>query len=81
MNEFYETYAARAKSGQTSTLGLLIAPVPQSHDHRPHMSDPSEELRNQSARMGRLKTRNQQTVFYVDDNPRALRVLTSVLDG
>jgi CheY-like chemotaxis protein len=25
--------------------------------------------------------RNRQTVFYVDDNPRTLRVLTSVLEG
>ena len=29
----------------------------------------------------RRKTRNQQTVFYVNDNPKALRVLTSVLEG
>ncbi len=27
------------------------------------------------------KTRSQQTVFYVNDNPKALRVLTSVLEG
>lgn len=29
----------------------------------------------------RRKTRNRQTVFYVNDNPKALRVLTSVLEG
>ncbi len=27
------------------------------------------------------ETRSQQTVFYVNDNPKALRVLTSVLEG
>ncbi len=45
------------------------------------MSDPTEELEDQSARAGSPKTRNRQTVFYVDDNPKALRVLTSVLEG
>ncbi len=45
------------------------------------MSDPTEELEDQSARAGSPKTRNRQTVFYVYDNPKALRVLTSVLEG
>jgi CheY-like chemotaxis protein len=27
------------------------------------------------------QTKKQQTIFYVDDNPRALRLLTSVLQG
>ncbi len=47
------------------------------------MSDPPEELGNETypARGGGRKIRNQQTVFYVDDNPKALRVLTSVLEG
>jgi CheY-like chemotaxis protein len=27
------------------------------------------------------KTKKQPSIFYVDDNPRALRVLTSVLEG
>ena len=30
---------------------------------------------------GKRKTTNRQTVFYVNDNPKALRVLTSVLEG
>ncbi len=29
----------------------------------------------------RRKARKQPTIFYVDDNPRALRMLTSVLEG
>ncbi len=32
-------------------------------------------------RGGGRKTRKQQTILYVDDNPRALRMLTSVLEG
>ncbi len=30
---------------------------------------------------GASMMRNQRTVFYVDDNPKALRMLTSVLEG
>ena len=69
--------------GKPATLGIWIAPVAKSADHCPHMSDPREELGGQqfSARRGSRKIRNQQTVFYVDDNPKALRVLTSVLEG
>jgi CheY-like chemotaxis protein len=69
--------------GKPATLGIWIAPVAKSADHRPYMSDPREELGGQqcSARRGGRKIRNQQTVFYFDDNPKALRVLTSVLEG
>ena len=44
MNEFYERYIARAESGKSYNTGLLIARAAQSTDHRPHMSDPTEEL-------------------------------------
>ena len=83
MNESYETYATRAESGEPATLGRLSLPVAQSVEHRPRTSDPTEEFGDQeySARMGSRNTGNQETVLYVDDNPRALRVLTSVLAG
>ncbi|MGB8581953.1 MAG: response regulator [Candidatus Sulfotelmatobacter sp.] len=47
------------------------------------MSDLTEELGAQeySATRGDPTITKRQTVFYVDDNPRALRVLTSVLEG
>jgi CheY-like chemotaxis protein len=47
------------------------------------MSDLTEELSAQeySATSGGPTITKRQTVFYVDDNPRALRVLTSVLEG
>jgi CheY-like chemotaxis protein len=83
MNESYEIYATRAESGEPATLGRLSSPVAQSTEHRPHTSDPTEEFGDQeySARMGSRNTGNQKTVLYVDDNPRALRVLKSVLAG
>ena len=81
MDEVYETYATRTEPAKTSTLGILIAPAAQSADHPPHISDPTEELGDQSATIGSPRARNQQTVFYVDDNPKALRMLTSVLEG
>src|SRR5258708_203329 len=47
------------------------------------MSDPTEELSDQeySATRGGPTETKRQPIFYVDDNPRALRVLTSVLEG
>jgi CheY-like chemotaxis protein len=39
--------------------------------------EPETQTRPTDAR----QTKRQQTIFYVDDNPRALRLLTSVLQG
>jgi CheY-like chemotaxis protein len=46
------------------------------------MSDFDEENAARAASGGATrKTKKQPSIFYVDDNPRALRVLTSVLEG
>ena len=46
------------------------------------MSDFEEENAARAASGGATrKTKKQPIIFYVDDNPRALRVLTSVLEG
>jgi CheY-like chemotaxis protein len=83
MNELYQTCATRAESRKSTTQEILIASVPQSGAPSPHMSDPTEELSDQeySATRGGPTAAKRQTIFYVDDNPRALRVLTSVLEG
>lgn len=55
----------------------------RSSDGLPGMSESTGRLGNPeyAASGERRKTSGQQTVFYVDDNRRALRVLTSVLKG
>jgi CheY-like chemotaxis protein len=46
------------------------------------MSDFDEENAARAASGGATrKTKKRPSIFYVDDNPRALRVLTSVLEG
>jgi hypothetical protein len=69
----YKTYNA----GATDRLGTAIR-CPS-----PHLSDPTKELSDQEYSATRIgpTVKKRQTVFYVNDNPRALRVLTSVLEG
>jgi PleD family two-component response regulator len=83
MNKLYQTCATRAESRKPTMQEKLIASVPQSGAPSPHMSDPTEELSDQeySATRGGPTVTKRQKIFYVDDNPRALRVLTSVLEG
>ena len=83
MNELYQTCATRAESRKPTTREMLIASAPQSGAPSPHMSDPTEELSDQEycATRGGPTVTKRQTIFYVDDNPRALRLLTSVLEG
>ncbi|HWO32214.1 MAG TPA: response regulator [Candidatus Acidoferrum sp.] len=45
------------------------------------MNDRYERSNARTALTEARNTRKQQTIFYVDDNPRALRMLTSVLRG
>ena len=83
MKELYQTCATRSESRRPTTQEIPIASVPQLAAPHPHMSDLTEELGAQeySATRGGPTITKRQTVFYVDDNPRALRVLTSVLEG
>ena len=85
MNELYQTCATRAESRKPTTqeMEILTASVPQPGAACPHTSDLTEELSDQeySATRGGPTITKPQAVFYVDDNPRALRVLTSVLEG
>ena len=83
MNELYQTCATRAESRKPTTQEILIASVQQPGAPRPPMSDLTEELGDQkySATRGGPTITKRHTVFYVDDNRRALRVLTSVLEG
>jgi CheY-like chemotaxis protein len=45
------------------------------------MSDFNGEPETRTRPTDARQTKKQQTIFYVDDNPRALRLLTSVLQG
>ncbi len=83
MKELYQTCATRSESRRPTTQEIPIASVPQLAAPHPHMRDLTEELGVQecSATRGGPTITKRQTVFYVDDNPRALRVLTSVLEG
>jgi CheY-like chemotaxis protein len=83
VNELYQTCATRAESRKPTTQEILIASVQRPGAPRPPVSDLTEELGDQeysATRVGPTITK-RHTVFYVDDNRRALRVLTSVLEG
>lgn len=79
MNDFYETNATRTESRKTHSAELLA----QFADDLPKPSDLTEELGTQKypARGKGRNMRNPRTVFYVDDNPKALRMLTFALEG
>ena len=83
MNDFHVTEKAMAETGRTADARNIDLPYPQSADQPPTRVDPDEDSGNRKFHTGgeRWKTRNQRTVLYVDDNPKALRMLKLVIEG
>jgi CheY-like chemotaxis protein len=83
MNHFHLTEKAMAESGKTTNTGDIDLPYARSADQPPTRQDPDENSGNRKFHTGggRWKTANQRTVLYVDDNPKALRMLKLVIEG
>jgi PleD family two-component response regulator len=83
MNHFHLTEKAMAESGKTTNTGDIDLRYARSADQPPTKVDPDENSGNRKFRTGggRWKTANQRTVLYVDDNPKALRMLKLVIEG
>jgi CheY-like chemotaxis protein len=72
-----------AESRRTTNPGDIDLPCTRSADQPPTRVDPDEDSGNQRfhTRGGRWKTGSQRTVLYVDDNPKAVRMLKFVIEG
>ena len=72
-----------AETGKTSNAGDVDLPYARLADQAPTRMDPDEDSRNRKFHTegGRRKTGNQRTVLYVDNNPKALRMLKFVIEG
>ena len=83
MNDFHVTENAMAESGKTTNAGDIDLPYAQSADQPPTRVDRDEDsgIRKFHTGGGRSKTGNQRTVLYVDDNPKAVRMLKFVIEG
>jgi CheY-like chemotaxis protein len=83
MNDFHVTEKAMAETGRTTDARDIDLPYPQSADRPPTRVDPDEDSGHRKFHTGgeRWKTGNQRTVLYVDDNPKALRMLKLVIEG
>lgn len=83
MNDFHVTENAMAESGKTTNPGDIYLPWARSADQPPTRVDPDEDSGNRKFHTGggRWKTGNQRTVLYVDDNPKAVRMLKFVIEG
>jgi CheY-like chemotaxis protein len=83
MNHFHSTEKAMAETGKTTNAGDIDLPYARSADQPPTRVDPDEDSGNQKfhTRGGGWKSGNQRTVVYVDDNPKAVRMLKFVIEG
>jgi CheY-like chemotaxis protein len=83
MNDFYVPEKAMAESGKTTNTGDINHAYARSADQPPTRVDPHEDsgIRKFHTGGGRRKTGNQRTVLYVDDNPKAVRMLKFVIEG
>jgi CheY-like chemotaxis protein len=83
MNDFHVTEKAKAETGRTTDVRNIDLPYPQSADQPPTRVDPDENSGNRKFHTegGSWKTGNRRTVLYVDDNPKALRMLKFVIEG
>ncbi|MGA6983770.1 MAG: response regulator [Candidatus Sulfotelmatobacter sp.] len=83
MNDSCVPEKAMAESGKTSSAGDIDLPYARSVDQPPTRVDPDEDSGNRKLHTGggRWKTGNQRTVLYVDDNPKAVRMLKFVIEG
>ena len=83
MNDFHVTEKAMAEIGKTANAGDIDLPYALSADQPPTRVDRDEDSGNRKlhTRGGCWKTGNQRTVLYVDDNPKAVRMLKFVIEG
>lgn len=83
MNHFHVTERTIAESGKTTNPGDIDLPCARSADRPTTRVGPDEDSGNQKFHTGagRWKTGNQRTVLYVDDNPKAVRMLKFVIEG
>jgi CheY-like chemotaxis protein len=83
MNDFHVTENAMAESGKATNAGDIDLPYARSADQPATRVDRDEDsgIRKFRTGGGRRKTGNQRTVLYVDDNPKALRMLKFVIEG
>jgi len=83
MNDFYVPEKAMAESGKTTNTGDINHAYARSADQPPTRVDTDESSGNRKFHTGggRWKTGNQRTVLYVDDNPKAVRMLKFVIEG
>jgi CheY-like chemotaxis protein len=83
MKDLHVTEKAMAETGKTAHAGDIDLPYARSADQLPTRVDPDEDSGNRKFHTGggRWKTGNQRTVLYVDDNPKALRMLKLVIEG
>jgi hypothetical protein len=83
MNEFCVPEKAMAESGKTTNAGDIDLPYARSADQPPTRMDRDEDSGIRKFHTGRRcwKTGNQRTVLYVDDNPKAVRMLKFVIEG
>jgi CheY-like chemotaxis protein len=83
MNDFHVTEKAMAETGKTTNAGDIDLPSARSTDQPPTRVDPGEDSGNRKFHTGggRWKIGNQRTVLYVDDNPKAVRMLKFVIEG
>ncbi len=83
MNDSHVTEKAMLESGKTTNAGDIDLPCARSADQPPTRVDPHEDSGIRKFHTGgrRWKTGNQRTVLYVDDNPKAVRMLKVVIEG
>ena len=72
-----------AETGKTANAGDIDLPYARSAHQPPTRVDPNEDSGSRKFHTGggRSKTGNQRTVLYVDDNPKAVRMLKFVIEG
>jgi CheY-like chemotaxis protein len=72
-----------AETGRTTAARNIDLPCPQLADQPPTRMDPDEDSGNRKFHTGGgwWKTGDQRAVLYVDDNPKAVRMLKFVIEG
>ena len=83
MNDFHVTEKAMAETAKTANAGDIDLPYARSAHPPPTKVDRDEDSGSRKFHTGggRWKTGNRRTVLYVDDNPKALRMLKFVIEG
>jgi hypothetical protein len=83
MNDLHVTEKAMAETGKTANAEDIDLPYARSADQLPNRVDPDKDSGNRKFHTGggRWKTGSQRTVLYVDDNPKALRMLKLVIEA